>query len=242
MGYREEFYKNYYQTQGSKYDTGSLEEKIAAAQSIYKREVLQYLNDKSASILELGCGHGALLLLLADLGYEHVAGIDVSEEQVALAKEQGLNNVKQTSIDSFLTGSDEKFDVIIGIDLIEHFTKDELVTLLQLIRNSLKPNGVVIFRTPNCDAPFGSTYSFGDFTHEVHLNFLSAQQLMLGTGFHDVEILPSYIEVGGFLKNLIRKIIWLEVIILSRLILFASGKSSKNVLLTPNMIIKATGA
>ena len=242
MGYRDSFYKNYYRTQGSQYDSASLPEKIAASQKNYKHEVVTFIPAKDSKILELGCGYGPLLLLLRDLGYSNASGIDVSPEQVSLAKEQGLDNVQLGSAEEHLSNSNEKYDVIIGVDLIEHFTKDELVSLLELIKNSLNPNGVVLFRTPNCDGLFGSTYAYGDFTHEIYLNYQSAQQLMLSAGFSEVEVNASHIEVAGFFKNLIRKLLWLEVVVASRLILFASGKSSRNVLYTPNLVIKAVSA
>lgn len=37
-----------------------------------------------------------------------------------------------------------KFDAILGMDIIEHFGKDELVDLLLLAQKALKPNGYML--------------------------------------------------------------------------------------------------
>ena len=50
------------------------------------------------------------------------------------------------------------------MDIIEHFTKNELVELLSLIKNKLNPGGKAIFRTPNLDAPLTTVFANGDFT------------------------------------------------------------------------------
>jgi hypothetical protein len=115
------------------------------------------------------------------------------------------------------------------------------VELLNLCRKNLSDDGLMIFRTPNMDAPFASTFAYGDFTHEVRLNYSSALQLMLSAGFSNVEVKPSFINAGGA-KELLRKLSWGIVKFFSKLTLFASGKSTRNVLLTPNLVIKANNS
>ncbi|XP_064483539.1 EEF1A lysine methyltransferase 2-like [Ornithodoros turicata] len=55
-----------------------------------ERRLLSWLesnSDKHASILELGCGNGHLLHLLATKGYANLTGVDYVPQAVALAKE-----------------------------------------------------------------------------------------------------------------------------------------------------------
>ena len=240
MSYRDQFYKNYYQTQASRYTEATEGDKIAQAEKTLTMEVLPLLpSDKEASILELACGHGTLLGLLQKRGYAKTCGIDISDDQVEKAKTRGVENVHRADIQTFLASNPDTYDVIIGIDIIEHFTKSELLNLLESIKEHLKPGGKVIFRTPNCDAPLGSTFFLGDFTHEIYLNYFSAEQVMLAMGFNNIKIGESYLGVSNPVKNFFRAIFWFKLKLLCKLVLFASARSSKKVLFTPNLIISA---
>jgi len=240
MSYRDQFYKNYYQTQASRYTEATEGDKIAHAEKTLTKEVLPLLPfDKEASILELACGHGTLLGLLQKRGYSKTCGIDVSDDQVEKAKALGVENVHRSDIQTFLSSSAETYDVIIGIDIIEHLTKSELLNLLESIKEHLNPGGKVIFRTPNCDAPLGSTFFLGDFTHEIYLNYFSAEQVMLAMGFNNIKIGASYLGIRNPVKNFFRAVLWFKLVLLCKFVLFASARSSKKVLFTPNLIISA---
>ena len=240
MTFRERFYKNYYQNQVSRYVEATEPNRIAHTERVLSKEILPHLpTDKHVSILELACGHGMLLGLLQKTGYTNTTGVDISEDQVNKANELGIQNITCAEISAFLSSNTESYDVIIGVDIIEHLTKSELLNLLESITDHLNPGGKVIFRTPNCDAPLGSTFYFGDFTHEIYLNYFSAEQVMLTMGFSEIKIDGSYVGVGNPLKNFFRAILWFKLKIYWRLVLLASGRSSKKVLFTPNLIISA---
>ena len=163
----------------------------------------------------------------------------MSESQVKVAHANGLNQeIEVADIHQFLSDKTGQFDVITGIDIIEHFSKDELVELLNIIKKSLKPGGNAIFRTHKNYAHFASVYANGDFTHENYMNASSATQLSLSLGFINVEVHASHLEVEGLSKEIIRKITWSILSLGIKLILFATARSTKNVLQTPNMIIK----
>ncbi len=237
--YRSVLYKDYYQNQSGRAFQLQIEEKMKNDANLFSAEILPLLpNDKSVKILDIGCGFGSLIKLLKDSGYTNLAGIDLSESQVAMAHQFGLTEVEVNDINNFLSTKENTYDVITGIDIIEHFSKDELIDLLSIIKKSLKPNGIAIFRTPNNDAPFATIYSRGDFTHENYMNGSSAEQLMLSMGFCDIVVKESHIHVAGFLKEIVRRILWKFYTLKVKLLLFASGRGSKNVLLSPNMIIK----
>lgn len=237
--YRSVLYKDYYQNQSGRAFKLQIEEKMINDAKLFSAEILPFLpTNKNITILDIGCGFGSLVKLLKDNGYKNITGIDLSESQVAIARQFGLTEVEVNDINNFLSSKEEYYDVITGVDIIEHFSKDELIELLTIIKRSLKPSGIAIFRTPNNDAPFATIYSRGDFTHENYMNASSAEQLMLGMGFKEIVVKNSHILVAGFIKEIIRNIIWKLYTVRVRLLLFASGRGSKNVLLSPNMIIK----
>ena len=121
---------------------------------------------KQAQIVDLACGDGKLLFLFKELGYSNVTGVDLSPEQVQIAK-QVNDTVEQRGVLDFLREHPAQFDLITALDLIEHLTKDEVLELLDGCREALKPGGRLVLQTPNAESPWGLQVRYGDFTHEV---------------------------------------------------------------------------
>ncbi len=240
--YREVLYKDYFTTHiGRNIDINSIQKQFAIDAKQFEADMVPLLpKDKSINILEIGCGFGSLISCLKKAGYTNIVGIDISDEQVAIAHQLHINEVFKADLIPYLQNHKGKFDVIIGVDIIEHFTKDELVVILQLLRTSLNADGRAIFRTPNLDAPFASLFANGDFTHENFLNASSISQVLHSCGFGNVKVTGATIYVNGFLKELVRKLLWNIIQFSIKIILFASGRPSKSVLLSPNMLIKAS--
>jgi len=238
--YRKTLYTNYFTNQAGREYVAQQKQKFEDETAHFSCEVLHHLpSDKSIKILDIGCGIGSFLAACKLGGYSNVEGIDLSEEMVKIANEFGVSEAKLGDLNEYLKDKNATFDVITGMDIIEHFTKDELLTLIDTIKKALKPNGMVIFRTPNLDAAFGNLYANGDFTHENYLNKNSATQLMMAMGFKDVEVLPSYLVVKGFVKEMIRKMVWKLFMVKYKIELFASARTHKKMVFTPNMVIVA---
>ena len=239
MAYRDTFYKDYFQQQARRNTlSDNLKEKLAWDQRVYSDELLHLLpEDRSASILDLGSGYGSLCQWIQHKDFNNVRAIDTSPEQVQRAKELGIP-VELCDVHSALE-REEGYDVIFAIDFIEHFDKEELVELLNKMISRLNPKGKLILRTPNIDAPIGSFYAFGDFTHGVVLNKHSVIQLLLACGAHEVIIHPSSLRVKGAIKNTCRKLLWLVVKTIMKLSMLATGRRISAISYTPNLIIEA---
>lgn len=143
--------------------------------------------DKGAVIVDLACGGGKLLWFLKEHGYHHLQGVDISHEQVQLAR-QVIPQVEEADALNFLAGEKNCFDLIMGLDIIEHFQKDEVLQFLDGCHGALKPGGRLILQTPNAESPWGSVIRYGDFTHEVCFTPNSLKRLMYMCGFRDVII------------------------------------------------------
>lgn len=166
--------------------------------------IKNFRND--SNILELGCGPGYLLDYLKLKGFTNSIGIDISSEQIDIAKSKG-HNVKLDDVFNFLRNSTEKFDLIFAFDLIEHFSKDELLELTNLIYNHLHKDGLFIIRTPNGQGYFSGNIIYGDLTHQTIFTPNSLTQLLSTNGF--IEIL--FLENAPISKNLfglIRSLLW----------------------------------
>ena len=123
--------------------------------------------DRQAAILDIGCGHGAILFALQQAGYGNAHGVDGSGEQVQAAARLGIAGVEHGDLMQFLAATpDASLDVVISFDVIEHFTKTELIPLVDEVHRVLRPGGRWIIHVPNADSPFGGRIRFGDYTHE----------------------------------------------------------------------------
>lgn len=204
------------------------------------RQIGQYLpSDRNARILDLGCGYGGFLLLLQERGYGNTLGIDISPQQVATANLLGVKNVHEGTIDQAL-GVEQSFDLVSMFDVIEHLTRSEAIETLTRIHDRLSPGGTLIIRTPNVDSRLGTVLSFGDLTHEMHLNLLSARELFASLPYSTVRIVPSWPSGGSTLHSILRPIASAVLRVMTAVEALAMGIPRSMMLPTPNMFIVAT--
>jgi len=205
-----------------------------------KRELVHLLpENKDAKIVDLGCGFGTFIKPAIDAGYVNISGYDISEEQVKIAHKLGLKNIHCMSIEDYFAKGD-KVDVLMGLDIIEHFTKDELIDFLTQAKSCLNPGGKIILRTPNMDAPQTSVYAFGDISHETLLNKSSALQVMRSIGFNNIDVRGGLIRNQNPVLEVIRKIGWWKYTMFKKIILFCTARTWHNVVFEPNLLIVAS--
>jgi SAM-dependent methyltransferase len=142
--------------------------------------------DRAAPILEIGCGDGGLLAYLQRRGFSHVAGIDISREQVDLARRRGVRAEVGDVFDS-LAGRAGSIAAIVAVDVFEHFSRDELARLTPLLRAALRPGGRLLVQTANGAGLFPGQVIYGDLTHMTIFTPQSLDQLLRATGFVDLE-------------------------------------------------------
>lgn len=141
--------------------------------------------DRAACILDVACGGGKLLQFFLDSGYRDVHGVDVSPEQVALAR-QVTPDVVEADVLAYLAGQTGRFDLITGLDIVEHFRKDEALRFLDLCFAALKPGGRLVLQTPNAESPWGTHLRYGDLTHELGFNPNALTRLLALVGFEEI--------------------------------------------------------
>ncbi len=137
-------------------------------------------------ILVIACGIGHEVYALSRMGYKNVLGIDISEEQLEVARNNGLNCIK-ADVFEYLKNNNEKFDVIVAFSLIEHFKINKAFELLKLCYNNLYNDGILILKTPNLNNPLALKWIYGDITHEVAFNDTSLTQLLIAAGFEKIK-------------------------------------------------------
>lgn len=137
------------------------------------------LRPNQARILDIGCNKGYLLAVLAEHGFEHLVGVDLSPVDVAIAKTIAPT-AETICIDAsdYLAQHVEQFDAIIIKAVLEHLPKTETLPMLEAIHRALKPSGMVLVDVPNMDWLFAPHERYMDFTHEAGFTSESLQQVL----------------------------------------------------------------
>ena len=105
-------------------------------------KVQDLTDDKTIRIFDIGCGSGAFLRRLADLGYTDLTGLDI--EPPALT---GVKCIR-ADLDEFdVTDECPRVDLITAIEVVEHV--ENLGHFLSSASKLLKPNGLMLLTTPN---------------------------------------------------------------------------------------------
>lgn len=192
--------------------------------------------DRDARMLDLGCGHGSLVYYARQAGYRNIEGVDVSPEQVAEAKRLGIDGIREGDLmESLAELPAGSLDVVIAFDVIEHFTREELLPFIDAVHRVLVPGGTWLIHTPNAESPLFGRIRYGDITHEQAFTTTSLNQLLRASGFHGVTCYEDTPVVHGA-SSAVRWVVWRLMRALVRTYLMAetgspgSGVYSQNLL------------
>lgn len=111
-------------------------------------KILTHTGKQFNTILDYGCGPGTFLGRYLKNIEAKKFGVDLSQAQIAYARETFGSNISFFSTDSFNVAKD-KFDLIIAIEFIEHISVDESKLFLDNCYSNLKPGGMLVMTTPN---------------------------------------------------------------------------------------------
>jgi SAM-dependent methyltransferase len=163
--FRERLYDAYYSTTFRRANPATDEDYRMRAR-ILRQVLLPHLPAAhDARILDLACGNGYAVHMLREAGYTGVLGVDVSGEQVELARRRGLP-VEQGDAFRTLQAESATCDAILALDFIEHLDRDELLEFFDRARAALKPGGRLVVKTANANSPIAARLRWGDLTHE----------------------------------------------------------------------------
>jgi 2-polyprenyl-3-methyl-5-hydroxy-6-metoxy-1,4-benzoquinol methylase len=104
----------------------------------------------SAECLDLGCGRGEWLQLMAEYGI-NAKGVDIDEAMLNAAKSQGLNVTLKDALDALKNQADNSIAFVTAFHLVEHLLFSQVQELVQQAHRVLVPGGVLILETPNPD-------------------------------------------------------------------------------------------
>ena len=206
--------------------------------------------DRTAPILDVGCGRGYALRDLAALGYTNLHGIDLDAGQVAFARAQGLDVEQPADTIEYLAGKPGAYAAVLLMDVLEHVPRDAQPGFLRAIASSLRPGGRLICSVPNAASAIASYWLYNDYTHEWSFTNDSLPYLLEQCGFSAVRCTgveffprPRYL----FWLPTPRAMVWwlrCGLRLLQRLALIAElgWVRGQTVVLTPNLLAVADKA
>ncbi len=124
-------------------------------------------NDKSCSVLEIGCSSGYNLNFLYDQGFKNLFGIDRDSNAIELAisdypeiKFSNIDVVSENLYDIF----NKKFDIIFCKSTLQHIIPEKIDEVLDKINSSINEKGkLYLYETGFED---GNWYNNGESEHE----------------------------------------------------------------------------
>jgi cyclopropane-fatty-acyl-phospholipid synthase len=121
------------------------------AQLAKKRHLAaKLLIERGHRVLDIGCGWGGLALYLAEICGARVAGITLSNEQLAAARaradERGLSEAVSFRLQDY-RDLDERFDRIVSVGMFEHVGVGHYNAFFRRLAASLADDGVAVLHS-----------------------------------------------------------------------------------------------
>jgi O-antigen chain-terminating methyltransferase len=136
-----------------------------------------------ADVLDVGCGRGEFLDLLAARGIA-ARGIDLNHEMAENCRARGLDVAEADAVGYLSALPDGTLGGIFSAQVVEHLQPGYLLRFLELAFHKLRPGGRLVIETlnPACWVAFFDSY-IRDITHVWPLHPETLRYLVVASGF-----------------------------------------------------------
>jgi glycosyltransferase involved in cell wall biosynthesis/SAM-dependent methyltransferase len=139
-------------------------------------------------VVDIGCGRGELLDLLAKEGVKAV-GVDLDADMVERCRSKGHDVVRADALSYLRDHADASFGAIFSAQFVEHISYEDLLAFLDLAERKLKPGGVFVAETVNPHSVSAFKTFWVDLTHEKPIFPETLLALCRTTGFAEARVL-----------------------------------------------------
>lgn len=140
-------------------------------------------------VLDVGCGRGEMLALLAAAGIE-ARGADLNHEMVERCRARGLTVVEADALTAVAQSGPGSLGGLLATQVVEHLEPNYLMRLLAAAADALRPGAPILLETinPACWSAFFDSY-VRDLTHVQPIHPDTLKFLVTAAGFVDATIL-----------------------------------------------------
>ncbi|WP_113913665.1 class I SAM-dependent methyltransferase [Roseovarius dicentrarchi] len=164
-------------------------EEVSRRLKVYLPDVeAAWLQTEKKPVLDLGCGRGEWLGLLAENGISSF-GVDLNAVQIEEALEQGHDVRQGNALQALADQEDNSLSAISAHHLIEHLPFDAVAWITREALRVLAPGGLLLFETPNTrNVLVGATSFHTDPTHLKPMPEQVMEVLLETIGFSPIDI------------------------------------------------------
>jgi len=137
--------------------------------------------DSEPKAIDLGCGRGEWLELLAEHGYK-AQGIDLDAGMLEACQNRGFDVTQKDAIIALNELKDASVSILSGFHIVEHLPFEVLQVLVQEALRVLKPGGLLIMETPNPENIKVATANF--YLDPTHIRPIPSQLLSFLTEYY----------------------------------------------------------
>jgi SAM-dependent methyltransferase len=118
-----------------------------------------------APALDVGCGRGEFLDVLAEAGIE-ATGVDSDAGMVARCRDKGHDVALGDAVGHLESLDDASLGLVFSAQVVEHLPPDVLTRFLELAARKLRPGGLLIAETVNPHSAAALKAFWVDITHQ----------------------------------------------------------------------------
>jgi len=161
------------------------EDQFRGSREVIRERLTSYLPlfDGAAGVLDVGCGRGEFLDLLAARGIS-ARGIDLNHEMAEGCRARGLDVTEADAVGYLSTLPDASLGGLFAAQVVEHLQPGYLLRFLELAFHKLRPGGRLVLETlnPACWVAFFDSF-IRDITHVWPLHPETLKYLVVASGF-----------------------------------------------------------
>ncbi len=166
------------------------EDQFRGSREVIRARLASYLPlfEGRTDVLDIGCGRGEFLDLLASRGIP-ARGLDLNHEMAQSCRARGLDVAQGDAVGYLTSLPDASLGGVFAAQVVEHLDPPYLLRFLELASHKLRPGGRLVLETlnPACWVAFFESY-IRDITHVWPLHPDTLKYLVLASGFTQAAI------------------------------------------------------